>query len=332
MAQYDQAARYLIRQAPLAFFRWMIPRFLEGREYQRFVDASPVAFPGEPDRVCDTVAEFLPMDSIGPRWLVDTEVQAEPHSDMLERLGEYAYRLRRDLRYGKGKKGKYKVLSVLLNLTGAAQRDELDMTVSELMGAGTRLRVVLRTLRNESATATLARIERQELERPILPWIPLMQGAGEAGIIEDWKRLAGQEPDNRWRSDYGALAGIFAELAGRKQIWKTSLEGWTVKQSTVVQEWIDEATKELVEKAKQDTLKAKQEAREQGLQEGRQEGRLEEKRQTLFDALQTRFGAPLPVRLTSAISRQTDLHELGRWFKLALITNSLKEFRSAIGR
>src|SRR5262249_47551135 len=108
----------------------------------------------------------------------------------------------------------------------------------------------------------------------ILPWIPLMQGAGEAGIIEDWKRLAGQEPDNRWRSDYGALAGIFAELAGRKQIWKKSLEGLTVKQSTVVQEWIDEATKELVEKAKQDTLKAKQEAANKGYRRGGKNGGL----------------------------------------------------------
>ena len=53
--------------------------------------------------------------------LLDIEAQSYPDVDMLERQGEYAFRLRRERRYGRGRRGKYQVVSVLLNLTGAVQ-------------------------------------------------------------------------------------------------------------------------------------------------------------------------------------------------------------------
>ena len=54
-------------------------------------------FPGEPDRICDTVAEFARADDPDDRRILDVEFSSEPHPDMLERLGEYAYRLRREM-------------------------------------------------------------------------------------------------------------------------------------------------------------------------------------------------------------------------------------------
>jgi hypothetical protein len=86
-------------------------------EEKRF-EALSIAFPGEPDRVCDTVAEFAAPDGAGPRRLLDVECQSEPDPEMLERLGEYALRLRREVRHGPGQAGKYRVASLLLNLTG----------------------------------------------------------------------------------------------------------------------------------------------------------------------------------------------------------------------
>jgi hypothetical protein len=82
---------------------------------------------------------------------------------MPERLGEYAYRLRRERRYGRGRRGKYQVLSVLLNLTGAVQPNVLDMTETTLDGAGSRIEIVQRTMREEDAAATLRRIASDEL-------------------------------------------------------------------------------------------------------------------------------------------------------------------------
>ena len=42
------------------------------------------------------------------------------------------------------------------------------------------------------------------------------------------------------RSDYAALARIFADAAGRKDLWTDQLKGWNVRQSSVVNEWIEE--------------------------------------------------------------------------------------------
>ena len=85
-----------------------------------FLMNGTLPFPGEPDRVCDTVAEFAHATEPRRRCLVDVEVQAEPDPDMLERLGEYAFRLRRELRYEPGAAGKYAVFGLVLNLTGPA--------------------------------------------------------------------------------------------------------------------------------------------------------------------------------------------------------------------
>ena len=54
-------------------------------------------------------------------------------------------RLRRERRYGRGRRGKYQVVSVLLNLTGAVQPHVLDMTEETLDAGGLRLQVVQRT-------------------------------------------------------------------------------------------------------------------------------------------------------------------------------------------
>jgi hypothetical protein len=303
MAQFDQAARYLVKRAPLAFYRWVIPDLLGAWTFRRFVDTSTLAFPGEPDRVCDTVAEFTRIGNRRQRCLVDAEMQAEPHPDMLERLGEYTYRLRRELRHGAGQRGKYAVLTILFNLTGAPQVADLDITFAEVH-AGAALGVVLRTLRDEDAAATLRRIERGELERPVLPWVALMRGAGQRGIIQEWRRLALQEPDSRWRSELGALALVFAELAKRQAIWKSVLGEWSMKQSQVVLEWQAEA---------------------------RQEATVETRRADLVNTLQWRFGLPLPEDLTAALAASTDADELLHWLEVAVTATSLLDFRNAVG-
>src|SRR4051812_10392134 len=98
MSDFDQAGRYLIRRAPADFFAWLSPRFAAAWAFRGWLDTSALAFPGEPERVCDTVAEFAAAADPSRRLLLDVEVQSRPDVDMLERLGEYAYRLRREKR------------------------------------------------------------------------------------------------------------------------------------------------------------------------------------------------------------------------------------------
>lgn len=87
MSQFDQAARYAATLDPALPFRgWLDTRTL------------PV--PGEPDRICDTVAGLARGATVEPAWALVIEFHAEPDPDMLDRLREYLARLRRELRPG----------------------------------------------------------------------------------------------------------------------------------------------------------------------------------------------------------------------------------------
>ena len=311
MNVYDQAARDLAKRDPAGFFRWLVVRFLARFTFLGWLDTSRIAFPGEPDRVCDTVAEFARADDTEERRILDVEFQTKPHPDMLERLGEYTYRLRRELRYGPRGANKYRVVSVLLNLTGPAQPDVLDMTEEGLGGAGSHLRLLQRTLRDEDAGATLAEVAAGRRGRCVLPWVVLMHGAGESGIIQAWCRLAGQEPDSRLRADLGGLARVFAELTGHARAWRQALKRWNVIESPQVREWQAQARKE-------------------GRTEGRKEGEVAGRQAALLRLLQLRFKRNVPTRLATAIRRQNDPDELARWFDVAATVDSLEAFRAAV--
>ncbi|HBI46404.1 MAG TPA: hypothetical protein DDY78_26665 [Planctomycetales bacterium] len=306
MGVFDQASHYAVKLNPAGFFAWRVPRFAAHFVFLGWLDVSTIAFPGEPDRVCDTVAEFKARDG-GLRRLMDVECQTEPDGDILERLGEYGLRLRREKRHGPGQGGKYQVVSLLLNLTGPVQLAELDLREVDLDGDGLHLRVTQGTLREEDAAATLARIASGEWKRCVLPWLPLMRGGENGDIIEEWKRLAQTEPDDRRRSDYAGLALVFADLAGRRAVWKEALEGWNMKVSQQVLEWQAEAR-----------------------QEGLMEGEIGQARAKLMRVLEVRFGSSMPKDLASEIAAQHDRDILDRWFDVAISGADLDAFRAAV--
>jgi hypothetical protein len=296
MGVFDQASRSAIKGAP-GFFRWLSPAFVERFRFERWVDTRTLAFPGEPDRICDTVAEFVPIDGIGPRRLLDVEPQSEPDSEMLDRTGEYAFRLRRELRYGANARDKYHVIPVVLNLTGPEQPREIDMREADLDGAGIYERLFQVTMRDRDAAATLAAIAAEPRLVGVLPWVPLMRRGDEPDIIEEWIRLATQEPDDRRRSQYATLARTFAELAGRMPVWQQALEGWNVKTSVQVLEW-----------------------------------QAERDRMRLFQLIETRFHVPVPEDLAATINGLVDPNQLTQWFNAGYTTDSLEAFRAAVGQ
>jgi hypothetical protein len=312
MGVFDQASHYAVKLDPEGFFAWRLPQFTAQFTFLGWLDVSTIAFPGEPNRVCDTVAEFGPRDGVGARRILDVECQSEPDPDMLERLGEYSFRLRREVRHGIGQAGKYQVLGVLLNLTGPEQSAELDLREPSLSEAGLYFRAVQFTLREEDAAETLKRIASEELARCVLPWIPLMRGGAEMVILEEWKRIALSEPDAKRRADFGGLALVFAELAGRRDVWRQTLEDWNVQVSQQVLEW-----------------QAK--ARQEGEREGERAGELVRCRKDVTRALEVRFRAPVPSDLAEQVAAQSDLGVLARWFDAAVTADSLAAFRATIG-
>jgi hypothetical protein len=303
MGQFDQAARYTAKLDPAAFLRWLLPGLDATLTFQGWLDARTLPFPGEPDRTCDTVAELLDPARLDRLWALIVEFQSEPDPEILDRLLEYMVRLWREVRHGPDHRMQYLTAACLLNLTGPAQTDELDMALPCADEVRLRFRPRVRTLRDDDAAATLRDIDMGNFGRCILPWIPLMHGGGDVGTIEEWKRVAGLEPDGRLRSVYAALALVFAELAGRRVEWKQALEGWNMRQSMVITEWQDEA---------------------------REEGRREAQRTDLRRVLQTRFFVPVPDDLAAAIETVADSEELARWLDIALTAVSLDAFRAAI--
>ena len=303
MSQFDQAARYAAKLDPPGFLRWLLSSLDPGLAFRGWLDTRTLPFPGEPDRTCDTVASLAQGTASDPLWALVIEFQAEPDPDMLDRLLEYLARVRRELRHGPQRRGKYAVVGALLNLTGAVQRDTLEMLLPPLLGVGLRLQVVQRTLREEDALSTLQGIASGAVARCILPWIPLMHRGAESSIMEVWQRLASAEPHSRWRSDYAALALVFADLADCRQRWRQALEGWNMRESQQVLEWQEEA---------------------------RTEARVEMKRADLLRLLQLRFQTPVPGDLAAAVEVLHDLEELSRWFDVAATAASLDEFHATV--
>ena len=166
-----------------------------------------------------------------------------------------------------------------------------------------RLQVAVRTLRDEDAALTLDQIAAGTTSRCLLSWISLMRGGGDPSIIERWKAIAAEEPVSAFCATYCALVTVFAELTGCVERWKSGLEGWNMRDSTVVAEW-----------------KA----------EGRTEGIAQGKRDALLLVLEQKFGAPVPADLVLAIEAQADPDVLSRWITLAIAADAMETFRKSI--
>ncbi len=166
-------------------------------------------------------------------------------------------------------------------------------------GAGVRvvLRVKEWNLGELEATRLLDDIEAMRAPRPVLAWIPLMQGGGEDAIIQRWRTLAIQEEEVK-RADLG-LARVFAEAAGCREAWDKALEGWNVVESQVVNEWI-------------------------GMGEAR--GKIED----VLEVLAARLGQ-VPTELAASIRSVKDLGVLRRLVLLAAMSPTMDEFRQDAG-
>jgi hypothetical protein len=304
---FDQAVRYVIQSDPLGFLRWILRGLDPALRFHGWLDTRTLPFPGTRDRTCDTVAELAEDRPEGPRFAVVTEFQTEPESEILDRALEYLARFRRELRYGPDRRGKFVVVAALVNLTGPAQADTLELTLPGCATSVLRFQVATRTLREEDAAQTLDAIAAGTTSRCLLGWISLMRGGDDPDTIERWRAIAGAEPDSGLRATYGAIVTLFAELTGCVPAWKAGLEGWNMRESTVVAEW-------------------KAEALAEGLAKGLAQG----ERNALLLVLGQKFQAAVPADLAAAIEAQADVDVLSRWLTAAVAAASLEAFRTAI--
>ncbi len=202
-----------------------------------------------------------------------------------------------EVRPAGGDEDRYAVAAVLVNLTGRGNTSRDFRWPKAQLRTWLTVREV--NLADRNARSELRAIARGNVSRCVLPWIPLMTGGDEAGIMARWKELAAAEPDSRKRSDYAALAIVFAEAAGRRAVWKKALEGWNMEQSLQVLEW---------------------------MAEGEAKGAMRD----LLRLLELPFGT-VPAELAEKIRATADLAELHRWFDAAVAAKTLKQVRSVIG-
>lgn len=288
---YDQAARYVAKLDSARFVRWVLRQ--RTLLFHGWLDTRRLPFPGEADRICDTVACLEDPAVAGVRWAVPIEFALEPESDLFGRLLAYLGLLWLEERPSTARGARFEVGAVVVNLTGRGNtsRDR------SLAGLRTCLQVVEINLCDLDAAAVLADIASGVAPACLLPFIPLMQGGAEAAIIQQWVPLASAESDARRRGDYAGLARVFAEAANCRPTWQQALQGFNVVQSQQVLEWMAE-------------------------------GEVRGKVSLLMRVLRARFGA-LPVDLETAIQTQTDLTQLDLWGDTAATAATLDAFRQA---
>ena len=304
MNDYDKAARYAAKGDPAGFLRWLLPP-RASLDFLGWLDTRTLARPGEADRTSDTIAELAGPSDPEARWALVVEFQSEPDPEILDRLLEYVARLRRELRHGPDRLGRYRVAAALVHLTGSRAPELLDMTLPGAPALGLRLRIISRALRDEPAAATLAEIAAGRATRWLLPWIPLMKGAGKTTMVEEWKLLAEAEPDRRTRSTFAVLALAFAPLTRHAALWRRGLERWNMKESPIFAEF---------------------------RAEGRAEGRAEANQANILQILEVRFPGKVPAKLVDVVRSESDLATLSRWITYAITAASPAAFLASAGK
>jgi hypothetical protein len=292
---YDQASRYLARLDSVGLIRWLFDLSPEEFSFEGWVDTRMIPWPGDPERTCDTVAYLRDPAQGGLPWAVVIEFQAEPDPKMFGRLLVYLGHLWEGVKPSPERGDRFHVARVVVNLTGVGNSAyDMHWPRADL---GTTLRRDDENLGKRDAAKELDAIATGHVTRAVLGWIPLMQGGGEDAIIQRWKGLADADP--RFRADHGGLALVFAEAAGRGDVWRKALEGWNVVQSKQVTEWQTQA-------------------------------QVRERVSSVLEVLEERFGPP-PPDLTTSLRASTDLEALRRWHRLAVKTDSLDQFKRDSG-
>jgi hypothetical protein len=295
---FDSTSRYVARRSGAPLLLWFLSLPADVCRFVGWLQTTLVV-PGQPERVADTIAHVQRLDQGGAPWAVPVEFQSEPHPLMFGRLLVYEGLLWQLEKPTELTGDRFQLQTVLVHLTGS-RRVGQRMVWRE--GAGTSLEPIEWHLETLNAAEVLDQVARGLAPRAVLVWISLMQQGDEEGIIQRWLELANAETDVQWKADL-ALVLVFAELAGRREVWGRALEGYNVKESAVVNEWKAEA---------------------------RAEGKAEGKAEAVCDLLEERFGA-LPEEVRAKIRANRAGEVLRRWLLLAARADTLEQFRQEAG-
>lgn len=301
---FDRASRFTVKLDPQGFLSWLLGLPPDDIAFGGWLDTRSIPFPAEPDRTNDTVARLDSVSGEEEPWALAVEFEVRPLLDMFGRFLNYLSGMWMNLRPDPEAGSRFQVGAAVINLTG---RGNTSRQMSwPAAGVRTQLQVVERNLEEESARELLDLIESGRHSRCLLPWISLMSGADEPDIVDKWKVLAEREPDRRRRAEFAFVALLFAEKAGRKQLWFEKLEEWNVEESTVLEEF-----------TRKREAKSEQRGEQRGKAIGETIGRLEATRSMILLFGAQKHGDPSPA-IKSALGAVTDHDRLERIAKRIL--------------
>ena len=318
MNDYDQCARYAVRKLrPIELFRWLFGEgFFQAWRHRGWLDTQGVAFPGLPDRRCDTAASFTATAGDEPPLAVVLEFMSVTRHATPRRMIQYVTQIQADCPYQRDPLVEYTVVGVILNLRGAEQSGRYESRASHVANTGIQADFQVRTLAEESAEELLGKVESGELDRSLLVWAPLMTGADTEDYIRRWRAALSQEGDATIRGNVVGLGVVFSNLARRSALWKKGVQGMDEERSEVVMEW-----------------ETRGEARgiEIGEARGVAVGEARALHQSLLQFLTARFSSSVSASITTLIQAETDSATLMRWVSLAANCASIDEFEQGIG-
>src|SRR5260370_29452922 len=121
MHEFDKAARYIAKQDPPNFFRWLWRHADTTLRFHSWLDARRLALPVEGDLTCDTVAAFHLDGQVELSHALIVEFMAESRSNTLDRLLAYVGRARTEPAPAKDQVLPTQLGRVLINLTVPAR-------------------------------------------------------------------------------------------------------------------------------------------------------------------------------------------------------------------
>jgi hypothetical protein len=236
---YDKACRYLAKLDPVAVLAFLLGLDDADFEFIRWLDTRRIAFPGQPDKTCDTVAHVDDLAANRFPWAVVIEFMLDPEALMFGRLLSYLGQVWLEEKPSTERGDRFALGGVIVNLRGKGEASRNYSWPKATLNTSLLLKEC--NLSTCSAAETMEQIAQRKQGRVILPWIPLMHGGGESGIIERWKEIASAEPNSQRRADYGGLVLVFADAANCWEAWKLALKEWNMIESRQVKEWQEQA-------------------------------------------------------------------------------------------
>ena len=302
MGVYDQAARYAAQADP-----GVVPaRLLAGSgllgTFRDWLNTRTIPLPGGPDRTADLVAALDDPAAPDLPWLLVLEFQAQLDPDKLDVTLEEVAVLRSRARHGTDNQGRYRAAAGLVYLCDRCPDDTLDMRFPD--GSGTLHAPRVWNIAEDDAVTMVEAVAAGSQSWGMLFWVPLMARGGEEAVIARWKEVVSSVVGVRSRrGDLAGIALVFAELVGRRIVWKRALEGFDVTESQVVNEWIAQ---------------------------GETRGVVNTRRQDVLELLAERFPGAVPGDVVRLIEQQDSPELLHDWFRAAMRASTFEAFLAVL--